>query len=224
SQESEGRAGECKQNISHPTSEFWLLPSMFLIFNLKSVVLDHGVGEQFIAHLPEPSLRRFAGRGVQFDFEIFPHAHVADLLVAQRMQRPLDRLSLWIEHSVLEGNKNFSAHNRSMKDPLEDRVDVFEVMLYIQRVLDIRGREVAPDLRIAQELALELAAFSPDLQCMTLDHAVGLVPSNAFFHQFQENPLGEDRAAALSHVAEHVIRIDDKVAEDVGHSAQHEIE
>jgi hypothetical protein len=62
---------------------------------LDLVVLDEGVREQLLAELAE-ALRIL---GLQLDHPADPH--VLDALEAERRQRPLDRLALWVEDPLL---------------------------------------------------------------------------------------------------------------------------
>ena len=63
-------------------------------------VLDQRVGEQLLAELGEP-LRVL---GLQLDHA--PDPHVLDPLEAERRQRPLDRLALWVEDPLLRPDQD----------------------------------------------------------------------------------------------------------------------
>jgi hypothetical protein len=74
---------------------------------LNFVVLDQGVGEQLLAELAEP-LRVL---GLELDHP--PDMDVLDSLESERRQRPLNRLPLRVEDSLLRADQNPSLQKLS---------------------------------------------------------------------------------------------------------------
>ena len=77
-------------------------------FHLK--ILDHLVGEQFLAGAAQHSRRSGAIFCRKFDFENFALPHAVDPLDAERFEGALDGLALRIENAVLERDDNPRFH------------------------------------------------------------------------------------------------------------------
>src|SRR5688572_7031324 len=74
------------------------------------VVLDHRVGEELFAHLPEALLGRAGIAVAELDVEHLALPYGADAGKAQRPERSLDGLALWVEDAGLESNGDASLH------------------------------------------------------------------------------------------------------------------
>jgi hypothetical protein len=71
-------------------------PTHGLSLNLKPIVFNDRIREQFLAHLADPGLGHFTGTGFNSEFEIFPHPDILYFTIAQGVERSLDRFPLGI--------------------------------------------------------------------------------------------------------------------------------
>ncbi len=86
----------------------------FMRLQLDLVFLDHGVGEQLLAHLLEARPRLgFLALG-QFEIDDLALAHFADCGEAEPVQRMADGLALRVEHAILQGDENARFHGPSL--------------------------------------------------------------------------------------------------------------
>ena len=119
--------------------------------NLDAVALDHRVGQQLVGDLgrERPGLRRLGRREIELEVLALPH--VRDAAVAERMQRVGDGPALRVEHRRLERDEDARAHavytfsrrQLASKDPIEDMVDVPELLVQVERPLDLGRRQHA---------------------------------------------------------------------------------
>lgn len=76
----------------------------------KAVGFDHGVGQQFFAHLRDAGLRFLLGDSLQQDLHVLAEMHVLHLGIAEIVEGLVDRLALGVEHAFFQGDVNFSEH------------------------------------------------------------------------------------------------------------------
>src|SRR5215470_14366151 len=78
--------------------------------DLDGIVLDHGVGEELLAHLVDAG----AGLGLvgvaQVELDIFALAHIIDAGKTQRGEGVLDGATLRVEHARLQGDVDLCLH------------------------------------------------------------------------------------------------------------------
>src|SRR3954470_21392107 len=78
--------------------------------HLDAVILNDGVGEQLLSRLLQGRLR-LGGIAVRdFDIEHLALANARDAIDAERLQRALDCLPLWIEHAGLQSDSDTRFH------------------------------------------------------------------------------------------------------------------
>src|SRR5256885_16496170 len=82
----------------------------FMSVDLYAIALDHRVREHLVGHFGRELPRGAGFVGGQVELEIFSLADIADLRIAQRMQRLGDRPPLRIEHRWLERHKHAGTH------------------------------------------------------------------------------------------------------------------
>src|SRR5688572_4984837 len=80
------------------------------------------------------------------------------------------------------------ASSRS-KHPLEDRVDVLEVIAEIEILLDLLGAHFSGHARIGLQEGEEIAFAAPDLHRALLHDPVGVLARQAFLCQRDQHPL-----------------------------------
>src|SRR5262249_13659934 len=93
-----------------------LQPMSFISTNqLHIVTFDHGVRQQLLRGLAEPRLGRSAVAVGDFDIEDLALAHAGDAIDAERLQRPLDRLSLGIEDAGFQPHSDLGFHGTAFR-------------------------------------------------------------------------------------------------------------
>ena len=105
-------------------------------------------------------------------------------------------------------------------NPLQNRVDVSQVIAVLEQAVQIAGREPA-----AAEQALP-ERFPSLVRCRGcgLDDAVGLVTRQPLLQQRQKHPVAEDQPAGAVQICAHRIRVDSQPAQHDGHLAQHVVQ
>src|SRR5438309_4745681 len=89
------------------------------------------------------------------------------------------------------------------KDPLEDRVDVLELLAQIEGALDLCRREHAGDVGIRAQEALEVALLGERQHGVALDPVVRLLARDAFSGELEQHRSGKDDAAQSMEVLAH---------------------
>src|SRR5579863_4512274 len=84
--------------------------NLALIEDFEAELFDNGIGEDFLGDPFDLFLSFFAARAVELQDKELSLAYVLYVRVAQRSQRPLDRLSLRIENRRFQHDPDVSCH------------------------------------------------------------------------------------------------------------------
>src|SRR6185369_5097834 len=124
-------------------------------------------------------------------------SRAARISLAQNITAPsesIGRKMLCMNISIL-----FTEH------PLEDRADMFEVIVQVEGLTD-PGLAQRPDhFLISQQLGLEIGPLLPDLHGVALHQPVGILARYAGLGQVEQKLLGKDQSLHLVEVPRHVL-------------------
>src|SRR5467141_789872 len=110
------------------------------------------------------------------------------------------------------------------KNPLEDRVDVLELLAQIESALDLLRREHASDVGIRAQQAFEVALLGERQHGVALHPLIGLLARDALPGELEQYRPGKDDAAQSIEVLAHALGQDEHVADDSCEPAQHMIQ
>ena len=125
--------------------------------DLDPIALDHRIREQLVGDLGGQRARLVGDVDVELELEVLALPHVADAGVAHRVQRLGDRLPLRIEDRWLQRDEHSGFHRSQSplkrlghaltptgvgaEHAVEDRVDVAQLVVEVERLLDLRRRQ-----------------------------------------------------------------------------------
>src|SRR5512134_368709 len=92
--------------------------------------------------------------------------------------------------------------------PVEDRIDVFQVIPDVEQLVEFLPAEQRPDLAVLPQQGGKLLVFPPCLHRGLLDDFIRPFPRESLGGERQEHPLGIDEPARALEVLLHPVRID----------------
>src|SRR5439155_706093 len=114
--------------------------------------------------------------------------------------------------------------SRPSEGPLEQVVDVAQVVLDVEAAVDLLGGQARRDVRVLQQQRLEVPLARLRVHGGLLHPAVGLVARHPLLGQLQQDRPGEDQAAAALEVPAHRLGVDDHAGDDPGEAVDHVVE
>src|SRR5438445_8222330 len=89
------------------------------------------------------------------------------------------------------------------EDAPEERIDVTQVMVEVERAIDLLRRERPGDVRVSLQEILEGGLAGAGLHRRRLHPGVRLLAGDPFLRELQENRTGKDQPAGRFEVAAH---------------------